>query len=302
MTIFIIQGPTASGKSTLALDMAKHLDACIINADSMQLYKDLPILSAQPTREEQQQTPHRLYSILDSNQSCSAQQWRMMVQDILTQDAGNFKHFIITGGTGFYIKALIEGLSPIPNVPTTVRGALHTFLQQKGASALYNLLQQEDPMMAQKLVPQDTQRILRALEVYRYTGQSLLIWQNQQKKGALEEEFFTITLMPPREELYEKINTRVLRMLKEGVLEEIKKLQGQYLYGCERTLGYKELQTYLEDKISLAEAIEKTQQKSRNYAKRQTTWLRHQHQANIIFPKIYMPEDWQDFIAIADTL
>ncbi|MEI8320625.1 MAG: tRNA (adenosine(37)-N6)-dimethylallyltransferase MiaA [Alphaproteobacteria bacterium] len=292
-SIFIIQGPTASGKSALSIDLAQAFQGCIINADSMQLYRGLPILSAQPSDEDKRKAPHKLYGILDPTEQCSASRWTAWVHEILEKE--NFKTFILVGGTGFYIKSFLQGLSPIPDVPATIRKSLQDLVDTQGKNALYAQLQERDPVMAKKLIPQDTQRVMRALEIILFTKKSLAEWQKEKSDKALNIPSLMINLMPPRELLYEKINQRVIHMLEQGALDEVRILweRGLSYPTCSKTLGYQELESHLEGKISLDQAVEKIQQKSRNYAKRQLTWLRHQTNPSLVWEQLYEPKDWK---------
>jgi len=295
--VVIIQGPTASGKSALSIDLAQVFQGCIINADSMQLYRELPILSAQPSAEELRKTPHKLYGILDPTEQCSASRWATLVREVLEKEKENFRTFILVGGTGFYIKSFLEGLSPIPDVPQEYRQKLQHILVTQGKEALYKMLQEKDPVMSEKLIPQDTQRVMRALEIILFTKKSLAEWQKEKGEENVVTPSFLINLIPPREPLYERINQRVLHMLEQGALEEVRALweRGLSYPTCSKTLGYQELVNHLEGKISLDQAVEKIQQKSRNYAKRQLTWLRHQTKPSLVWEKLYESKDWQPF-------
>jgi tRNA dimethylallyltransferase len=280
MTLILIGGPTASGKSALALDLAKQLKGQIINADSMQVYKDLPILSAQPSEEEKEQAPHKLYGFLEMDQPFSVAKW----VDLAVHEIKNFEGpSIVVGGTGLYLKALLEGISSIPEIPPSIRESL----SQQETKDLYEYLQKEDPVMATRLKPGDTQRIIRALEVKLHTGKSLLEWQTQKTESPFKKERpFVIKILPPREELYESINKRAEWMIERGALEEIKAVRFNNLNSL-KTLGYAELKSYLEGTLSLEDASLKMQQKTRNYAKRQITWFRHQMKADLVVEKIY---------------
>jgi tRNA dimethylallyltransferase len=280
MTLILIAGPTASGKSTLALDLAQKLNGQIINADSMQVYKGLPLLSAQPSLEDQGKAPHKLYGFLEMDEPFSVAKW----VDFAVQEIKSFKGLsLVVGGTGLYFKALLEGISSIPEIPSSIRDSLI----QEETKDLYARLQKEDPQMAERLKPADTQRIIRALEVKLYTGKSLREWQSQEIEKPIKNVTpFIIKILPPREDLYESINKRAEEMIRGGVLDEVKAIKDQDLNSL-KTLGYRELKGFLEGEISLKEASLKMQQKTRNYAKRQTTWFRHQMAAHLEVEKIY---------------
>ncbi len=284
MNLILIGGPTASGKSAMALDLAKHLKGQIINSDSMQVYKGLRILSAQPPLEEQAQVPHKLYGFLEMDEPFSVAKWL----NLAVHEIKNFKGpSIVVGGTGLYLKALLEGISSIPEIPSSVRESL----SQEATRDLYVRLQKEDPQMAERLKNGDTQRIIRALEVKMHTGKSLLEWQTQDTESPLKKERpFVIKILPPREELYEGINKRVEEMIQKGALVEVKAVRANNLNSL-KTLGYTELTSYLEGTLSLGEASLKIQQKTRNYAKRQITWFRHQIKADLVVEKIYRSDE-----------
>lgn len=265
----IITGPTASGKSNLALEWAKKLDGYIINADSMQVYRNFPILSAQPSATDLQQAPHHLYSIRDVTEPCSAAEWVRLVKNIMDTQTGVP---IIVGGTGFYLQALIHGLSPIPDIPEDIRSHVRALPDP------HRILQQQDPGMAAKLNPGDTQRSARALEVFLATGQSLAHWQEKPLEKIMDMPMKITTLLPPRNELYARINRRVLNMIEVGAIDEVepvwKRQLDPALPGL-KTIGYPEITAYLQGQCSLEETITLIQTASRQYAKRQMTWLRH---------------------------
>jgi tRNA dimethylallyltransferase len=267
--IQIIMGPTASGKSALALEWAKKLDGYIINADSMQVYNNFPILSAQPSTEDLGQAPHHLYGIRDVTEPCSAAEWVRLVKDIIDTQSGVP---IIVGGTGFYLQALIHGLSPIPDIPEDIRNHVRTLPDP------HTLLQQQDPLMASRLKAGDTQRSARALEVILATGKSLTHWQEKPLEKLLDIPMKITTLLPPRNELYECINLRVLKMIDAGAIKEVEAVFKRHLDTALpglKTIGYPEIAAYLEGKHTLEETIILIQTASRQYAKRQMTWLRH---------------------------
>jgi tRNA dimethylallyltransferase len=265
----IIMGPTASGKSALALEWAQKLDGYIVNADSMQVYRNFPILSAQPSTADLQQAPHHLYSIRDVTGPCSAAEWVRLVKDIIDTQSGVP---IIVGGTGFYLQALIHGLSPIPDIPKDIRSHVRALPDP------HTILQQQDPVMAAKLNPGDTQRSARALEVILSTGRSLVHWQEKPLEKVIDMPMKITTVLPPRNELYERINLRVLKMIEAGAIEEVEAVFKRHLDPAlpgMKTIGYPEIAAYLEGQHTLDETIPLIQTASRQYAKRQMTWLRH---------------------------
>jgi len=283
-TIKIITGPTASGKTAYALEMAKHEDGVIINADSMQLYKDLPILSAHPSDTEKAQAPHKLYGVLDATDHCDAVKWADMAKQEIELCFKNNKTPILVGGTGFYLKALMEGLSPIPEVPKDIRDFATKLQQTTGNPAFHTLLSARDPEIADKIDPYNTQRLIHAWEVLEATGKPLSYWHSLPKEGPKASwEFDVIVLMPDREKLYQKIEKRFDQMLEQNALDEVRVLSKRIKDGdvdedanINITLGFRPLRDYHQGTVTLEEAREKSVTDTRRYAKRQLTWVRHQ--------------------------
>lgn len=258
--IIIIAGPTASGKSAFAASMAKKNAGTVINADSMQIYDALPILTAQPEKSED----HKLYGILKASDSCSVAKWL----DLAIAEIEKSDFPIVTGGTGLYINSVIHGISAIPAISESIRDEIRDIPK----SELYPILLAEDKEMAQKLKPSDSQRIARALEVIRSTGKSLQYWQKQPKIPKYPFELFEIhNIIPEREMLYKNINQRFLEMLKNGVVEEVRNYHGEH-----KAAGFIQIKQYIAGEISKQFMIEKATQVTRNYAKRQYTWFRNQ--------------------------
>lgn len=304
--IVIICGPTASGKSARALEMARQQNGVLINADAMQLYKELHILTARPTKEEEAQAPHALYGILQGNDPGSAGRWLGIAAEAIDRAWSQGQQPIVVGGTGLYIKALMEGLSPIPEVPAEVRERVRTLASSwrakqsnpggaknpdriavspsapRNDESLHAVLSFRDPEMAARLRPSDTQRILRALEVVEATGKSLAWWQAQPRQAPFPNvEFEIATLEVPRGELYRRCDARFLNMMENGALEEVRALLGlgyDTRLPIMRVVGVPEMAAYLRGDTTLDEAIAKAQQATRRYAKRQMTWIRNQMQ------------------------
>lgn len=283
-TIQIVVGPTASGKSSYALDQADKYNGIIINADSMQIYDALHVLSAQPPAEDLAQAPHILYSALSPAERCTPQLWReMAVREIRkAQDAGHTP--ILVGGTGLYIKALTEGFSPIPDIPPEIRKDAVATQEELGNPAFHAALAATDPEMAARLNPNDTQRLIRAWEVHKATGKSLAHWQSLPPSGPPENMKFAITFInPPRDILYERCNIRFDQMLDLGILDEIKTLKSEIEAGnvpkdapITNALGYHPFCDYLAGDESLVSATDKAKAETRQYAKRQVTWFKNQ--------------------------
>lgn len=283
--ITVIIGPTASGKSALAVDRASgDENALIINADAMQCYDALPVLTAQPTPSERKNIPHALYSVLDARERMSVADWvAMAVREIETALAANRKPYLV-GGTGMYVKALMEGLSPMPDIPEDIRA------QVRGSDlpGLYALLQENDPVSAARLKPGDTQRVMRAAEVFLATGTPLSEWQAiPPVKPHDGWDFHVIQLRPEKDVLEKKIRARLDAMLANGVLDEVKALadridEGQVPKDAPIIVahGFRSLRDVVKGKRKLEDVREDIVIETRQYTKRQRTWLRHQIRAD----------------------
>jgi len=277
--LLVIAGPTASGKSALASACAQEFGGVVINADSMQVYRGVPILTAQPTAEEQARLPHRLYGGFAPDQLCSAGIWRAQAADACAQAWGEGKLPVVVGGTGLYIRSLVDGLSPIPEIPDAVREASRALFAELGNARFHQRLAQRDPVMAARLDPGNSQRLIRAWEVLEATGRSLADWQADPREGGLDAEVTTLLLAPPREVLYRSCDERLVKMLGLGALDEVRALTALNLdpaLPVMKALGVAELAAHLRGELSLADALALAQQSTRRYAKRQTTWFRHQ--------------------------
>lgn len=293
-TIYIIAGPTASGKSAHAMALAEKQDSVIINADSMQIYDGLPTLTAQPSTKEKATQAHALYGALHPNDGCSAGNWREMVEPLIADVLSEDKTPIIVGGSGLYINALIKGLSPIIDIPQDIRQAASDKQKELGNPAFHAELAKRDPVMAERLDEFNTARLVRAWEVLDATGKSLAEWQAMPRIAPPEDWSFNITLvMPERETLYNRCNQRFEWMLENGALEELEAFNKAIDKGevspkalLNNALGVKPLRAYLNGEISKNEAIEKGQSETRKYAKRQVTWFRHQIKDNKNVAKI----------------
>jgi tRNA dimethylallyltransferase len=284
VTIHIVAGPTAGGKSAYAIKLAKKLDGIIINCDSMQIYDGLQILTAQPSADDMRQVPHVLYSALQPGEPCSAGIWQAMaVREIETALAQN-KTPIICGGNGMYIKVLMEGLSPIPETPPEIRERAIQIQKEIGSVALHEELKKRDPESAARFHPEHTARIVRAWEVFEATGKKLSAWQKEAKNAPPENWNFEIhKIIPEREELYRRCDQRFLKMLDGGALDEV----GDFAARIDRNeiletallakaLGFANIRSHLNGKIGREEAIKLSQTETRQYAKRQVTWFKNQ--------------------------
>lgn len=275
--VVIVAGPTASGKSRLALALACAFDGVIINADAMQVYRELEILTARPGPDELAIAPHCLYGVLQGREVCSAGVWRDLAEREIAAAHEVGRLPLVVGGTGLYLRALLVGLSELPDVPESARDAARERLKVHGPAALHAALAQRDPIMAERLRPSDSQRLVRAWEVLEATGRSLAAWQAQRTPVAGHYRFLRLALVPPRDALYEACDERFLKMMEAGALDEVRALMALGLPGDRpvmKALGVPQLSGYLADRWPLEQAIEKAQQATRNYAKRQMTWLR----------------------------
>lgn len=272
----VVTGPTASGKSALATAIAREFDGIIVNADSMQVYRELSILTARPDEAELAKAPHYLYGVLPASKRCSAGRWHEMALNILAEVPQ--KLAIVTGGTGLYLRALREGLSPIPDIPPEALRDGVARLVRIGARRLHEELTERDPETALRLNPADSQRILRAWLVLEATGRTLSDWQREPPAGNRAPSL-AFMLMPPRAELYEAIDRRVHRMVEHGAIEEARALLALGLdpsLPAMKAVGVREFGRLLAGEITQEAAIAAAQQETRRYAKRQITWLRHQ--------------------------
>jgi tRNA dimethylallyltransferase len=289
----IVTGPTASGKSALGLELGARVDGVIINADAMQTYGAFPILTAQPTEAERAAVPHVLYGVLPLTETLSAQRWRelALVEMQRAADAGRMP--ILLGGTGLYLKALTQGLAPMPDVPAAIRDQADAEWQELGAAAFGARLARHDPHTAARLKPNDRQRHVRAWEVWLTTGRPLSAWQQAPLEGGPTGwRFRTVVLAPPRAVLREKIAARFEAMVAAGVVEEVRPVWRAVRDGTlsPRLPGLKahgapELLRHLDGEIDLAEAARIAVDHTRQYAKRQTTWLRHQIVADFVMDR-----------------
>ena len=276
--VVVLAGPTASGKSALALDLAERFGGAIVNADAMQVYREMSVLTARPDAAAEARAPHRLYGVLSATEACSAGRWRAWaVEEIGTAHAAGSLP-IVVGGTGLYLKALTQGLAPVPPVPAEIRARVRAHLAAIGPAALHAELARRDPVMAARLRPSDGQRLARATEVLEATGRSLADWHADVAPG---EGFrvFTLLLAPPREALHAASDARFRAMIAAGALDEARAVRALGLdpaLPATRALGLRELIRHLEGEIGLEQAIGLAQAATRQYAKRQMTWFRNQ--------------------------
>jgi tRNA dimethylallyltransferase len=280
----LIAGPTASGKSALALELAARANGVILNADSMQVYRDLRIITARPTPEEEAQVPHRLYGHRDAAENCSVGMWLADAAAALTAVRAQGKRPIFAGGTGLYFKALTRGLAIVPPVPAGVRTAVRARLAAEGVAALHAELARCDPASAARLNPHDVTRVTRSLEVVHATGRSLTEWQAGAGGHGVPPlvdpaQAVAVFLAPARDWLYARIDARFGCMLEQGALAEVERLAARGLdplLPAMKAHGVPGLIRYLAGGLTLDEAAAQGRQDTRRYAKRQFTWFRHQ--------------------------
>lgn len=293
-TVHVIGGPTASGKSALALELAAEKDGVILNADSMQVYDALPILTAQPSKEDKAKAPHNLYGSLHPDETCSAGNWSEIVQPLIAQILEEGKAPIVVGGSGLYLKALIEGLSPMPDIPEEIRQQAVALQKELGNPAFHAQLEKRDPVMAARFHPYHTARLVRAWEVLEATGKSLAEWQEIPRAGPPDEWEFDITLvLPERELLRKRCDERFIWMLENGAVEEAEAFMAHLDKGevkenaaIVKALGFRPLRDWISGEASKEDTIEKASAQTRQYAKRQTTWFQNQVTAQKNIAKI----------------
>lgn len=278
--VLVFAGPTASGKSRAAVEAAEAFDGTVINADSMQMYRDLPILTAQPDEEDRRRVPHRLYGILSADDPGSAGRWVTLATGELRRALARGRLPILVGGTGLYLKALFEGLSPVPEIPLEVREAGRRLHARLGGAAFRDELKRRDPVMANRLAAGDSQRLMRAWEVMEATGRSLAYWQTETTAGDLPAAHYGIVLFAPAQKvLCEATDRRFEAMLEAGARAEVEKLAARQLdpsLPAMKALGVPQLLRYLRGEATLEEAKIRAKTAIRQYAKRQGTWFRYQ--------------------------
>lgn len=280
LPVIVIAGPTASGKSAMAMDIAEEFDGWVINADSMQVYRDLRILTARPTIDDEARVPHKLFGFLASDDTCSAGRWLDMAADVIADARSQGKLPIVVGGTGMYLRVLMEGIADLPDIPATVRAEASDLYDTLGGEAFREELAKIDPDNASRLPASDRQRLIRAWEVVVHTGKTLGQWQRDaHKPSPVPGPFVPIALTPDRERLYTRINRRFDEMVDEGALDEVKALLALRLdesLTSMKAVGVREFRSVIQGESTLEEAVTKAKTASRQYAKRQLTWIRNQ--------------------------
>ncbi len=272
----VIAGPTASGKSALALALSRLMPVTIINADASQVYSDLRIISARPSADEEAEAPHRLFGTIDGAKACSAADWAGLAKSEIETATGQGRLPVLVGGTGLYLRTLLDGIAPVPDIDPEIRTAVRALRVEQAHAAL----KAEDPDAAARLAPLDSARIARALEVKRSTGRSLRDWQKDSAGGIADGYDATgLILLPPRDWLYARIDARFIAMAGHEGQAEVSQLLARDLdpaLPVMRAIGVRDIAAILDDQEHASDHIATGQQASRNYAKRQYTWFRNQ--------------------------
>ena len=277
--IILLAGPTASGKSGLAIQLAKKLNGEIINADSMQIYKELKILSARPSEKEYKEIKHHLYGFQSAKKSFSTGDWLRIVNKKIFEIRKRKNVPILVGGTGLYFKVLTDGLVKIPNIPIKFRNKIRNLQKKAGQKLFFKKLIKLDPLVNKKIIPTDIQRSIRAFEVKSYTKKSLFEWFENTKSKYTDKDFIKIYIDFPRQDLLDRISLRTDQMFKQGAIKEVKKFLSIKLRrdnSVKKVIGVNEISDFLNKKSTLNEVKEKITIKTRQYAKRQSTWARGQ--------------------------
>ena len=277
--LYLLAGPTASGKSARALEWAEQTGGTILNADSMQLYADVPTLTARPDTTEEARAPHRLYGHLDGRTLWSTGDWLRAARPFITEALSGGPPLCIVGGTGLYFNALVHGLAEIPDIDEGVRIEARAAYDEMGEENLRALLKQHDPQAEARIMANDQQRLSRAYEVWLQTGRALTWWQTHTVPELAPETYRLDILHPDRAWLYERCDRRLQIMLDHGALDEVRALMDKGLapdWPIMRVLGLGEFVAYLKGETLLEDALALARQKTRNYAKRQSTWFRNQ--------------------------
>lgn len=306
--LVVILGPTASGKSRLALALAKTLQekqkkSVIINADSMQVYDALPLLTAQPTHDEKTEIPHSLYGYLDHEKHGNVARWCLDASKKINSCFEGDMLPVLVGGTGLYANSLLNGLSSTPLIENDIKEQVDLHIKQNGFEEIYQTLCKADPFISQKISPQDQQRIARSFEVFLATGKTLRQWQEEHHTKPFIENIstFIIKIIPPRIELKERIKKRLENMFENGAIDEVKNfltLSVPARHPLTKAIGVPEITALLENKISQKDALEKSIIASRQYAKRQMTWFKHQISHDIQIDELITNDNVTKYISL----
>ena len=299
--VLMICGPTAAGKSGLALALAERCGGVIINADSMQLYSDLRVLTARPDEAEMARAPHRLYGVMDGAMRASVAAWLAMADDAVAAARRDGCLPIIVGGTGLYFHAAIHGIAPIPDVPPEIHTACVRHHAEDGGAAFRAALAARDPVTAARLHDGDSQRLVRAMGVVLATGRPLSDWQEDPHQGALQGVPLRVAMMPPRDDLYRTINDRFAMMMTQGAADEVAALAARGLdpsLPVMKAIGVREIMAMQAGELSAEQALETAARDSRRYAKRQMTWICNNFNSQIILETQETERNIQEIFSI----
>jgi len=299
--IWLIAGPTASGKSALALRLAQTLGGEIVNADSMQLYRDLRLLTARPSAGEEARIPHRLFGVADAADAWSTGRWLRAALDVLAELRRRGRPAIVVGGTGLYFRALTEGLADVPPIPRATRAEAESEFAAMGEDAFRGRLAGSDPAAAARIAPGDRQRLVRAWEVFTATGTALTVWQAQGAAALDPESWRGVALDPPRPALYARCDVRLAAMVEAGVLGEVAALAERDLdpaLPLMKAVGFREFAAHLRGEMTLPDALAAAQRETRRYAKRQATWMRGQMPGWPRLDALDPEAQWRQFLAL----
>lgn len=295
--MLVVAGPTGSGKSALAVDLARARDGVVINADSMQVYRELRVLTARPTAAEEAAVPHRLYGVLSAAERCSAGRWLRLAAPEIEAAFAAGKVPVVVGGTGLYLRALTQGLADVPEIPAAEVARAQTRYEELGGEAFHDTLRALDPDAADRLPASDRQRLIRAYAVVKATGRTLKDWQKGGAAAVVAARFATVVLSPPVEMLYSALDARFDAMMAAGGMDEARAFAALGLdpsLPAAKAVGVRELSMHLAGDWDLATAIAKAKQATRNFAKRQRTWLRHQIRPDLLIESIYDSRAWPE--------
>ena len=285
--VILIAGPTASGKSKLAMQLAHHLNSEIINADSMQIYKEISILTSKPRLQDLRNIKHHLYGFISVRKKFSTGHWLKMIIEKIKKQWKKKKTPIVVGGTGLYFKALTDGLVKVPEIPDKVRTSIRKLHKKIGQKKFYSQLRKLDPLAKRFVLASDSQRSMRVYEVKKFTNKSLFEFTKGTKSSFNKQVFIKLFINTPKDLLYKKVETRVEKMFNEGAVDEVKnffKMKINKDLSSNKIIGIKEINDYLKGETTLVEAKELIKQKTRQYTKRQFTWARgHMKSWNMIY-------------------
>ena len=275
-TIYFITGPTATGKSKFAIDLSKKIKGEIVNADSMQIYKELKIITARPSQLDNKKIKHHLYGYVDGSNRYNVEKWCQDASQVIKSLNKKNINPIFVGGTGLYIDTLINGIASIPSVPESIRNDSKNLLEKVGKEEFYKIVKKIDEDSIKLIFPNDIQRLRRIWEVFNYSNKKFSEWKkNKNKKFITSLDYKILLFLPDRKKNYERVNKRVLTMIKSGAIEEIEnllKLNYNKDLPIMRAHGVPEISAYLKNKITLEDCIKKIQLVTRHYVKRQNTW------------------------------